>query len=272
MQKDKKLVEAALFIAGHEMKREELAEMLQMSPEQIEKLVTELTEDYSKRDSAITIVKLTNSYKMDIKGQYLDHVKTMAPDIELSRGVLKALSFIAYKQPVKQSELVHLMGNRAYEYVHELVDRAFITAERYGRTRLLNTTEKFQMYFGKGGLTEEDTKHLDIPPPEEIKIEVPEDESEGGEPQSEPEAAKSEPDKQEPAPEPEPDEPEPDEPEPEPDEPEPDEPEPDSPEPEPDKPDEPEPYEPDEPEPAPEPDEPEPEPAPEPEEKDAQEA
>ena len=144
----KKLVEAALFIAGKETKREDLAEMLQMDAAEIEKIVNKLEADYSERDSCLIIRKSGNTYKMDIDQGYVEAVKKLAPEIEMSRGLLKALSFIAYKQPARQSDLVKIIGNRAYDYVHELEDRGFITREQWGRTRKLETTDKFSAYFG----------------------------------------------------------------------------------------------------------------------------
>jgi len=144
----KKLVEAALFISGKEIKREELAEMLQMEPAAIEKVVNQLSKEYEGRDSCLIIRKSGNVYKMDIDQGYVEAVKKLAPEIELSRGLLKALSFIAYKQPARQSDLVKIIGNRAYDYVNELEERGFITRERWGRTRKLETTDKFATYFG----------------------------------------------------------------------------------------------------------------------------
>lgn len=144
----KKLVEAALFISGKEIRREELAEMLQMDAADIERLVGRLEKEYLERDSCLIIRKAGAVYKMDIDQGYVEAVKKLAPDVEMRRGVLKALSFIAYKQPVRQSDLVKLLGNRAYDYVNELEDKGFITRERWGRTRKLETTDKFSAYFG----------------------------------------------------------------------------------------------------------------------------
>ncbi|MFH1786650.1 MAG: SMC-Scp complex subunit ScpB [archaeon] len=154
----KKLVEAALFISGREMRKGELAEMLKMTLDEVDRHATALVDDYAGRDSCVKIIKFEGTYKMDIDQEYGTHVKKLAPEVELSRGVLKALSFIAYKQPVRQSQLVKLLGNRAYEYVHELVDRGFVTAERWGRTRKLQTTDKFRMYFGTSGITDPEPK------------------------------------------------------------------------------------------------------------------
>ena len=152
----KKLVEAALFISGRELRKGELAEMLRMTPDEVDRHISKLAQEYAGRDSCVKISRLDGTYKMDIEHEYVDQVKKMAPEVELSRGVLKALSFVAYKQPIEQSKLVKLLGNRAYDYVRELVDRGFISAEKWGRTRKLETTDKFKMYFGKADLNEAD--------------------------------------------------------------------------------------------------------------------
>ena len=157
----KKLIEAALFIAGKEIKREELAEMLQMDAAEVEKIVNRLQEEYSGRNSCLVIRKSGATYKMDIDQGYVEAVKRLAPEVEMTRGLLKALSFIAYKQPARQSDLVKVLGNRTYDYVKELEERGFITRERWGRSRKLETTEKFTTYFGTSAIGLEEAPGLE---------------------------------------------------------------------------------------------------------------
>jgi segregation and condensation protein B len=66
----------------------------------------------------------------------------------LSPAAFETLAVIAYKQPIKQSDLVVIRGNKSYEHVRELEKRGLISAERSGRTKLLTTTRAFADYFG----------------------------------------------------------------------------------------------------------------------------
>jgi segregation and condensation protein B len=61
---------------------------------------------------------------------------------------LRVLAIIAYHQPIKQSDIVKVIGNRTYEYVKELEERGLIKVEKKSRTKTLSTTPHFEDYFG----------------------------------------------------------------------------------------------------------------------------
>jgi len=147
-QKRKKTLEAALFIAGRETKTSELCKILHTTPEVVDALIDELIKEYAERGMSLTIRKLGTGYKMDIDNADLTKVKRLASEAEMSRGLLKCLSYIAYKQPVKQSEVVTVIGTRTYDYIKELLNSGFIQGQRAGRTKILSTTTKFAGYFG----------------------------------------------------------------------------------------------------------------------------
>lgn len=148
MARKKSTLEAALFIAGRELSTQELCKILRTTPETVDLMVSELIADYEKRGGPIKISRLGDGYKMDVDTAYLGKVRKLAKESELSRGLLKTLSYIAYKQPVKQSEVVRVIGNRTYDYIKELKEKNFVKSEPKGRTRMLSITEKFTAYFG----------------------------------------------------------------------------------------------------------------------------
>jgi segregation and condensation protein B len=53
------------------------------------------------------------------------------------------------RQPVRQSIIVRIIGNKAYDYVKELQEKGFIKATKQGNTKLLDVTPRFESYFGK---------------------------------------------------------------------------------------------------------------------------
>ena len=59
----------------------------------------------------------------------------------------KTLAIIAYKQPVTQSEVIKIRGNKAYDHIKSLREQSLISADRKGRTRLLKVTSNFYEYF-----------------------------------------------------------------------------------------------------------------------------
>jgi len=150
LKEDKSIVEAALFAAGKPVKVDELAGLLgTRSMEYVEKLVEYLTLEYEERGSSIEVVRvLDDSFAMQLKSDIYDRVQDYSPRSELSPAVLKTLALVAYKQPVKQSEIANIIGTQAYEYVRKLVDRRFVYAYPSGRTKMLKTTKEFAQYFG----------------------------------------------------------------------------------------------------------------------------
>ncbi|MDP7260919.1 MAG: SMC-Scp complex subunit ScpB [archaeon] len=146
----KKTLEAALFISGRRMDTKELADLVESDESTIVPLLDELVLEYGARNSPLEIIHELGEYKMDIDSAYLHKVKAFAPQMDMSRALVKVLSFIAYKQPVKQSIVVQRFGNRVYDYVKDLLGRGLIKADPYERTRMLSTTYKLVEYLGEG--------------------------------------------------------------------------------------------------------------------------
>ena len=152
VQKDpKKLCEAALFMSPSPMALEELTKIMGLSSFSLSlKVIEELMRDYNSRDSSLGIVKTDNKrFAMSVKPEYLDEVGYLAAGVEMSKAVLRTLGLIAVKQPVKQSIIVKIVGNKAYDYVKELTEKGFLIAQKKGQTKLLSTSPKFDSYFGK---------------------------------------------------------------------------------------------------------------------------
>ncbi len=86
---------------------------------------------------------------MGIKEKYEDFVGHMAASPELHKGIMKTLAYIAYKQPVKQSDVINFRNSKAYEHIKLLKEKGFIKKDKKGITYIISTTSKFREYFGK---------------------------------------------------------------------------------------------------------------------------
>ena len=71
----------------------------------------------------------------------------MLSDSELDKPTQETLAIIAYKNPIFQSEVINIRGNKAYDHIKALKELDFINSEKSGRTRLLKITPKFFDYF-----------------------------------------------------------------------------------------------------------------------------
>ncbi|MCK4729996.1 MAG: SMC-Scp complex subunit ScpB [Candidatus Aenigmarchaeota archaeon] len=162
----KEIVEAALFLKSKPMELAELIELTQISSEEIKNFIIDLKGKYGE-ESGIKLIEANESYQLIVNPGVLPDVKKLAPYKDLSPGLLKALSIIAFKGPVKQNILVNTIGNRTYEYAHELEKRGLISANRMGRTKILKTTKLFVDYFGQEPEKTNLEKFMEIKPVEE---------------------------------------------------------------------------------------------------------
>jgi segregation and condensation protein B len=140
------LLEAILFTTSEPLSLDELQKLMRGRRDEIEKMLAALRERYSSQASGIRLSDI-GGFKLIVKTEFTQNVASLTPHADMSRGLLRVLSIIAYHEPIKQSDIVKVIGNRTYEYVKELVDKGFINVEKKSRTRLLSTTPRFEEYF-----------------------------------------------------------------------------------------------------------------------------
>jgi len=147
---DLALIEAALYVAGRPLDLKTLSSLIEpRSKKRAEKLAETLGEDYGKRDTALEILKLDDQrFVLQLKSEYTPRVRRLSLRPLLSIGPLKTLSYIAYRQPVLQSQVIDVRGEHAYGHLKELEDQGLIIRERVGKSRMIRTTEFFADYFG----------------------------------------------------------------------------------------------------------------------------
>lgn len=154
---NEQVVESALFSAGRPLAIEEIKDATGLTVEQIKKALESLMKDYKERETAIEIAKAGNKYAMQVKAEYAQHAVKLA-EMEVPKKLLKTLALIAYHQPLKQSELLRMIGPKVYEHVKELHELGLIMARRDERTKILYTTSRFPEYFGIDATNKKDIK------------------------------------------------------------------------------------------------------------------
>ena len=145
----KKIIEAALFTSPGAVNLRELAKITNSNVAEVRVLVNELMHDYDAKDTSLEIIDEPDGVRMCVKEDYEDYVSHMAAAPELHRGIMKTLAYIAYKQPVKQSDVINFRNSKAYEHIKLLKEKGFIKKEKQGITYIISTTPKFKEYFGK---------------------------------------------------------------------------------------------------------------------------
>lgn len=143
----KSRIEAVLFTTARVLQIKDIAEILEEENEDaVEEAMLDLIMDYSSRDSALEIDD-ENGYILQVKTEHMDIVEKLCP-VELSKPVLKTLTVIALKEPIRQAELKMYRSN-AYEHINELVEKGLVakTRDKNGRSFNVSTTPKFNEYF-----------------------------------------------------------------------------------------------------------------------------
>lgn len=143
------LVEAALYVTGKPLDLKTLGSVVGFrSEDKVKELARTLKDKYGKDGSSLEVLELSDGrFVMQLKPQYVRHVKRLTTRQLLTAGPMKTLSFIAYRQPVTQSYLAKVRGNLTYSHVKQLREVGLIAEERLGRTKMLRTTPNFADYF-----------------------------------------------------------------------------------------------------------------------------
>ena len=162
MEQLKSRIEAVLFVTAKVLQINDIAEILEETPENVEEALLELIMDYASREGALEIDD-ENGYILQVKQDHLDIVEKLCP-VELKPSVLKTLTVIALKEPIRQSYLKELRGSNAYDHVAELLEKGLISRhkDKNGRSFNIKTTTKFNEYFKLKGDVKSLVKTLNI--------------------------------------------------------------------------------------------------------------
>ncbi len=139
-------VEAALFIAGRFLNLQDLIMLTDINPIMLKEILHQLEKKYSQ--GAIRLNVRSNSWKMDVAEKYHSMINRLATGTaEFTKAEQETLAVIAYKQPVKQSIIIKIRGNKAYDHIHKFREIGLVTAKRTGHTMELALSEEFYEYF-----------------------------------------------------------------------------------------------------------------------------
>ncbi|MBI5553488.1 MAG: SMC-Scp complex subunit ScpB [Candidatus Diapherotrites archaeon] len=144
----KKLMEASLFMAPSVVTVADLSRITSRSVIEVRVALNELIHEFNARESALEIRDESDGYRMAVRPEFEPLVSHLAASPEFHKGVLKTLALIAFRQPVKQSEIIDLRNQKAYDHIRVLLEKGFIKKEKQGITFILTTTRKFVEYFG----------------------------------------------------------------------------------------------------------------------------
>lgn len=147
--------EALLFVSGEPVSIPRFSEILEMPEATVEKLMTEMINEYNYQRRGMKLIRLENSYQLVTRSEYFDYVVKMVTSGQrkvLSPSVLEVLSIVAYNQPVTKAAIEHVRGVDSSYSISKLLERNLIEQrgrlELPGRPLLYGTTDEFLRCFG----------------------------------------------------------------------------------------------------------------------------
>jgi len=145
--KSERIVEAELFSAAKPVTVTDLQTASGLDTRTIRAALKKLTDEYNDSERAIEIAKMGPRYAMQVKKEFREPAARLA-DLKIPKDVLKTASLIAYYQPVLQSKMFDLIGNRIYDDVKQLVELGIVKSKPKRKSVELTTTKKFIETFG----------------------------------------------------------------------------------------------------------------------------
>ncbi len=145
-----KRLEAIFFVSGRFLSMQELVSLSDLNPIIIRELIEKLQEKYDD-DSAIEIVEKNELWKMDVRQEYSNIINKLATgNSEFSKAEQETLAIIAFKQPIKQSVLIKIRGNKGYDHIRKFAELGLVKKKKLGRSYELSLAENFYNYFNLG--------------------------------------------------------------------------------------------------------------------------
>ena len=161
INKTKAIIEAILFSAGREVKKNELMLTLELSSEEIDEIITIMQQDYKNEERGIELIKIDDGYQLCTKKDMYEYIypvidKRTKPN--LSTAALETLSIIAYNPRITRAEIEAIRGVSADACVYKLLEYGLIEeagkVDLPGKPMSYKTTNEFLKMFGYSSLND----------------------------------------------------------------------------------------------------------------------
>ena len=161
LEKIESIIESMLFAAGRMVSIEEMELALEISKEDIEKIIEKMQEEYKDAKRGIELIKLNNGYQLCSKKENYDYIyqiidKRNKP--KLSSAALETLSIIAYNPKISRAEIEAIRGVSVDATIYKLLEYGLIEEagklDLPGKPMSYKTSDEFLKMFGYSSLDE----------------------------------------------------------------------------------------------------------------------
>lgn len=159
INKEKAIIEAILFSAGRAVSKNEIMLALEISSDEIDKIISSMQEEYNLENRGIELIKVNDSYQLCSKKDLYEFIypvldKRTKPN--LSTASLETLSIIAYNPKITRAEIENIRGVSADACVYKLLEYGLIEEagkiDLPGKPMSYKTTDEFLKMFGYSSL------------------------------------------------------------------------------------------------------------------------
>ena len=161
------IVEAILFVAGDAVETGDLCRAMNLTPEELDKTLSDLAGEYDFERRGIRILRFGNHVQMATRPDYAPYVERLLQPVQrqsLSAAIMETLAVIAYKQPVTKGDVEQIRGVKCDYSIQSLMAKGLIEEqgrrETLGRPILYGTTDVFLRHFCISSL--EDLPQIDF--------------------------------------------------------------------------------------------------------------
>ena len=110
-------------------------------------MADELVEETKISGDPFLVLKFGDKYELTLKEPYATKVSGLAGSPDITKSSLKILAYISKNEPIMQNSIVKAFGSSTYDHVKELLEKGFISTKKVGRTKRIETTNRFREYF-----------------------------------------------------------------------------------------------------------------------------
>ena len=159
--KEQSIIEAMLFAAGREVNITEFMNVLELSKDDIDKIILNLKSKYEENNSGLEIIKIDENYQICTRKEYYESIYPLFDNRSkpnISNAALETLSIIAYNPNITRSEIEVIRGVSADGTIYKLLEFDLIEEagklNAPGRPTMYKVTNKFMKLFGISSLDE----------------------------------------------------------------------------------------------------------------------
>jgi len=173
----RRAIEAILMVADQPVGAQLLGELLELAPQRIEDLCTELASEYDVTGRGFVLAKVAGGYRYQSAPDLAGHVERFVLEgqsARLSAAALETLAIVAYKQPLSRGQIAAIRGVNVDGVLRTLQQRGFVAEVGRdtgpGQAAMFGTTGLFLERLGLDGLGDLPPLGDFVPGPEVVEV------------------------------------------------------------------------------------------------------